>query len=109
MVLTADPVLQRIIAVVVERIDPERIILFGSRARGDARQDSDYDLLIVEAARSADRRGTLAALYRALVGTATGAVDLLLHSGAEVERWRGSRAHVLGWASADGQVVYERG
>lgn len=32
---------------IVERFDPERIILFGSHARGDARPDSDVDLLIV--------------------------------------------------------------
>jgi predicted nucleotidyltransferase len=32
---------------IVERFDPERIILFGSAARGDATRDSDVDLLVV--------------------------------------------------------------
>jgi predicted nucleotidyltransferase len=32
---------------IVDEFDPERIILFGSRGRGDARPDSDVDLLIV--------------------------------------------------------------
>ena len=32
---------------IVERFHPERIILFGSRARGTARLDSDVDLLVV--------------------------------------------------------------
>jgi predicted nucleotidyltransferase len=32
---------------IVERFDPERIILFGSYARGDAGPDSDVDLLVV--------------------------------------------------------------
>jgi predicted nucleotidyltransferase len=32
---------------IVSRFDPERIILFGSHARGDARPDSDVDLLVV--------------------------------------------------------------
>ena len=31
----------------VQRFDPEQIILFGSRARGKARPNSDYDLLVV--------------------------------------------------------------
>ncbi len=32
---------------IVERFDPERIILFGSAARGNARPESDVDLLVV--------------------------------------------------------------
>ena len=35
------------VARIVDRFDPERIILFGSHARGDARPDSDVDLLVV--------------------------------------------------------------
>ena len=38
-----EPLLSRI----VERLDPEEIWLFGSRAEGRARPDSDYDLLAV--------------------------------------------------------------
>ncbi|MFZ4703922.1 MAG: nucleotidyltransferase domain-containing protein [Candidatus Methylumidiphilus sp.] len=34
--------------IIVREADPEQIILFGSRARGDARPDSDVDLLIIE-------------------------------------------------------------
>jgi len=43
---TGDPRLERITRAIVERVHPSRIILFGSRARGDARTDSDYDLLV---------------------------------------------------------------
>jgi len=32
---------------IVERVDPVAIYLFGSRARGDADAESDYDLMIV--------------------------------------------------------------
>ena len=39
--------LSEIVAKIVKEIHPERIILFGSRARGDARDDSDVDLMVI--------------------------------------------------------------
>ncbi|MBI4320908.1 MAG: nucleotidyltransferase domain-containing protein [Chloroflexi bacterium] len=43
----ADPILAEIVRRLVDEFRPERIYLFGSRARGDATPDSDYDVLIV--------------------------------------------------------------
>lgn len=37
----------RFLARLEERLKPERVILFGSRARGDHRKTSDFDLLVV--------------------------------------------------------------
>lgn len=42
-----DPALAEIVRRLVEALRPERIYLFGSRARGEAGADSDYDLLVV--------------------------------------------------------------
>lgn len=39
--------LNAVVRRLVERLDPVAIYLFGSRARGDARADSDFDLLLV--------------------------------------------------------------
>jgi predicted nucleotidyltransferase len=39
--------IRRMVRVIVRRFDPDRIILFGSHARGDAGPDSDVDLLVV--------------------------------------------------------------
>jgi uncharacterized protein len=33
---------------IVEAVGPDRIIVFGSRARGDARPDSDFDVLVIK-------------------------------------------------------------
>ncbi len=41
----------RMPTIIVETVDPEQVILFGSRARGDAEADSDVDLVVVEANR----------------------------------------------------------
>lgn len=40
-------IIDEMVVRIVERFDPERIILFGSAARGDAGPDSDVDLLVV--------------------------------------------------------------
>lgn len=40
--------LDEIVERLVSRFSPKKIILFGSRARGAATPESDYDLLIVE-------------------------------------------------------------
>lgn len=44
---TAQPRLERMVDAIRERVSPELILLFGSRARGDAREGSDYDVMIV--------------------------------------------------------------
>ncbi len=55
--LKRDPVLRRIVEVIVREIDPDKIILFGSRARGDYKEDSDYDILVLkEGVRAEERR-----------------------------------------------------
>lgn len=47
MVATTDPLLSEIVYWLVEELEPEQIYLFGSRARGDATEESDYDILVV--------------------------------------------------------------
>jgi predicted nucleotidyltransferase len=42
------PDIDRIIDVIVSIIQPDKIILFGSYARGDAKSDSDVDILILK-------------------------------------------------------------
>ena len=97
-------------AVIVREVNPAQIILFGSRARGDAKPDSDVDLLIVqdeEFSPSQPRHELLRRLRRGLSGCGV-AKDLLLHSRAYVEEWRGSLNHVIGRALREGRVLYER-
>src|SRR3990170_5397726 len=61
----------------VEAYEPQRIYLFGSKARGDARPDSDFDLMVVVPdTASGDRKGSRLA-YQVLRGTGT-AADVLV-------------------------------
>ena len=49
MAPVTDALLDQMVQAIVAEVDPEQVILFGSRARGDAREDSDVDLVVVEA------------------------------------------------------------
>lgn len=105
-----DTVLQEITNAIVREVDPERIILFGSRARSEAAKDSDIDLLIVEQGtfgKGRSRRNELTKVERALIRFAV-PTDILLYNVEEVEHWRGSLNHVIGRALREGKVLYER-
>jgi len=45
--LQADPILDQMVRRLAEAFQPERIYLFGSRARGNGGPDSDYDVLVI--------------------------------------------------------------
>ncbi len=57
---------QAMVALVVKRFAPERVIVFGSLARGDAGPDSDIDILIVMPVVDGGRRETAVAILQAL-------------------------------------------
>ncbi len=105
-----DALLERMVQAIVDEVEPERVILFGSRARGDARPDSDVDLVIVEAepfGPGRDRRAEAVRLYRALVDFRV-SKDILVYSRDEVAYWRDSLNHVLARALREGRLLYER-
>ena len=49
MIPITDALLGEMVRAIVDEVDPEQVILFGSRARGDERESSDVDLIVLEA------------------------------------------------------------
>ena len=88
------------------RFKPDRILLFGSRARGDATESSDVDLLVVMPD-GTDRRQTAIEMHVAL-GDLPAAKDIVVTTPAHIAR----RGHVIGTvlrpALREGRVLYER-
>jgi len=100
----APRVLRDVIARIVVAARPERIILFGSAARGTMGPHSDVDLLVVKGGKF--NRGKLTtAIYRQLYGADT-AVDVVVVTPEEVERYRDAPCLVIYPALRDGKVVY---
>ena len=102
--------LARMVQAIVDEVNPEQVILFGSHARGDAGPDSDVDLIIVESApfgEDRDRHVEETRLWRALASFHV-PKDLLVYSRDEVEYWRDSLNNVLARALREGRVLYER-
>ena len=105
-----DTLLERMVQVIVDEVDPEQVILFGSHARGDARTDSDVDLVVVESTPFGEGRNRgveETRLWRALASFHI-SKDILVFSRDEVDYWRDSLNHVLARALREGKVLYER-
>jgi uncharacterized protein len=91
---------------IAERFSPEKIILFGSRARGDAGPDSDIDLLVLFAD-VADPNKRAAELYASLPDF-PGPMDIVVSTSSRFERYRNVVNTVYWPASREGRILYER-
>jgi predicted nucleotidyltransferase len=110
MIDVTEEVLSDMVQAIVREVDPERIYLFGSRARGEARQDSDVDLLIVVSdpfGPEHSRFQEINRVYRALSSFRV-PNDVLLYSSDEFAKWSQSLNHVVGRCSREGKLLYAR-
>jgi len=105
MVLANDDLIRDVVRRIVEAAQPDKIILFGSRARGDARPDSDIDILVIQDSTEPGYRRD-AALYLALAGL-NAPVDVITYTPEEVRDWSAVPQAFITTAVREGKVVYE--
>jgi predicted nucleotidyltransferase len=83
-----------------------KVILFGSRARGESRPNSDLDLLVIEPGEVSKRRAETARLRRELRGLEV-ALDVIVVSAKHADEWGHLKGTVLNEALSEGRVLVE--
>ncbi len=95
--------LDTIIRRIVEVAQPEKIVLFGSAARGEMGPNSDLDILVVKSC--SHRRKLAVEIYRHVGGLGC-PVDIIVVTPEDVERYGQCPALVIEPALREGKVVY---
>ena len=99
-----DDILKEIIKRVVDVAHPERIIMFGSAARGEMGPNSDVDLLVIKNGEY-DQSLLAGDIYMNLHGIKQ-AVDVILVTPEQVERYRNTHCLIIAPALRDGREIY---
>lgn len=106
--MTPSPLIQEATRRLVEQFHPAKVILFGSRARGTATEDSDADFLVLTQTNPGrERRQLWLAMERSMRGIGI-ATDIVVMTPEEYEAARDDSTSFAYPASREGKVLYER-
>ena len=100
------PTIQAVARLIVERFDPEQVILFGSHARGQAGVHSDVDLLVVVRSEGERERGN--PIRRAIAERFVLPVDVIVSSPEVFAKQRTNPYSLIHKALEEGELLYER-
>ncbi len=102
----AEKIIAQMVRRIVAEFDPQKIILFGSYARGTAGPDSDVDLMVVMPVQGSRRQKRVA--IRTVLNGMGLAKDVIVVTPEEVERYRDLVGTIIRPALREGKVLYER-
>jgi len=98
--------IDEIVERIVESVNPEKIILFGSHAYGEPRNGSDLDLLVVMKS-ALPRYKRAIPIYQALTGLLI-PKDILVYTSEEIDAWSEVPQAFISTVMRKGQVIYEK-
>jgi predicted nucleotidyltransferase len=97
-------ILNELVRRIVEVVQPQRIILFGSAVRGDMRPDSDIDILVV-VPDGTHRRHTAQTIYQNLIGLPA-AADVVIATESDLHQYGDNFSLVYYPALREGRAIY---
>ena len=101
-----DGLIRDIVRRIVETAQPEKVILFGSQVRGDARPNSDFDVLVIKSSDEPRYRRSIP-LYVALADLPV-EVEVMVFTPEEVDEWSQVPQAFVTTAVREGMTIYER-
>ena len=104
--LVADPLLDEAVRRLVDAFRPEQIYLFGSRARGDSREDSDYDFMVIVADSDLPPHRRAQHAHRALRGVHV-AADILVWTRHEFDHFLPVPGSLAATILREGRLLYD--
>jgi len=104
--MVSEETLKEVTRRLVDGFHPDKIILFGSQARGTADEKSDVDLLVICPVKN-NRRNLILGMYNALKGMIL-ATDIVVITPKEFELDRHIPGTIARPAWLEGKILYER-
>jgi len=101
---TNNQILDELVRRILRVVQPKRLILFGSAARGEINSKSDLDILVVMPD-GIHRRRTAQTIYRSLTGLGV-AKDILVVTETDVKKYGGNTSLALYPALREGKELY---
>ena len=101
-----EPTLKDIVRQLLTAGKPDKIILFGSAARGQATSESDYDLLLIENTEKPRYRRSVT--YRRALKGLGHPKDILVWTMREINEWKNVPNAFITTALREGRTLYER-
>ena len=100
--------IQSLTNTIVEKTNPEKIILFGSYAYGNPTPKSDIDILVIIKESTLPRNERIGKLYTQLKDLSNYPKDLVVYTLDEVKKWENVRQAFVTSIIKKGIVLYER-
>ncbi len=98
--------IEEIVRRIVEGVDPEKVILFGSYAYGEPDEDSDIDILVIKDM-NMPRYRRVTEIKQYLRGMKI-PIDIVVYTREEIEEFQGVKTSFINQIVEEGRVLYER-